>query len=277
MKAAPVLRAIAFVVAYLVSSIALGIAAVALPQFNSFYLTLLSVVIPVLLVVLFRRLWDGRSVASLGLQVEPGSFAKGLLGAGLGVALISLVFLIELAAGWLSVKAHFTLGSVGLFFLIMLFVLFMGSAVSAFAEELVFRGYLLQNLIEGLGPLPAMVVTSLLFGFGHLSSPSFSLMIGLNLSLAGLFLAYAYLVSDSLWLPIGFHLAWNFFEGYVYGLPVSGLRLGMISLLISKSTGPVWATGGVFGPEGGLIGTAAFLTGFLVLWFAASRIVRQSA
>ena len=80
----------------------------------------------------------------------------------------------------------------------------------------------------------------------------------------------AFLIGRGLALPIGLHAAWNFFEGSVYGFPVSGSTRD--SLLAVEVRGPELATGGAFGPEGGLVGLAAMLLTALVLWLIRARV-----
>ena len=87
----------------------------------------------------------------------------------------------------------------------------------------------------------------------------------LGLLVGGLFLAYGYVRTRSLWLPVGLHIGWNFFEGVVFGFPVSGLDI--YPLLRIKVNGPVLWTGGAFGPEAGLIVLPALILGAALIYF----------
>ena len=80
----------------------------------------------------------------------------------------------------------------------------------------------------------------------------------LNTALIGVPFAVAYLRTRSLWMPIGMHFIWNFLLGFLLGLPVSGL-LVPASVLTARVGGPVWMTGGEYGPEGGVLVTGAIL------------------
>jgi hypothetical protein len=140
-------------------------------------------------------------------------------------------------------------------------------------EETWTRGYLIKNLAEGLnfGPLGprgalwlAAIGTAIIFGLGHMTNQgatAFSLLAFLP---AGLLYAIAYIMTGELAIPIGYHVAWNFFEGAVFGHPVSGYPLGA-SLMVTQTVGPDKWTGGTFGPEGGILGIMARLAGILLV------------
>jgi hypothetical protein len=91
-----------------------------------------------------------------------------------------------------------------------------------------------------------------------------------NLVVAGLLFALAFLVGRGLALPIGLHAAWNWFEGSVFGFPLSGSLRDR--LLVLEDRGPALWTGGAFGPEGGLLGLAAMALVAAVLWGVRERL-----
>ena len=95
-------------------------------------------------------------------------------------------------------------------------------------------------------------------------NPNSSLGAVLGLIAGGLFFAYAYLRTRRLWLPIGIHIGWNFFEGVVFGFEVSGTQ--PFHLIRQTVSGPEVITGGAFGPEAGLILLPALLLGFVVIY-----------
>jgi membrane protease YdiL (CAAX protease family) len=210
------------------------------------------------------RYLDRQPLASLGLQAR-GGLLRLLLGFGLGAGLIGLVFVTMTTAGWLVAEP----GRPDL-------LPFLASALSwaalSFVEELTFRGYILQGLAKAWIMPAAVAVSSLLFGIVHLIDPNAQLLAVLNISVAGLFFAVAYLVTRSLWLPAGIHIGWNLAEIHLLGFPGSGHTEP--SLLHSTVGGPEWLTGGVFGPEGGILGLAAWLLGIALLlgyWVALGR------
>ncbi|HXZ80494.1 MAG TPA: type II CAAX endopeptidase family protein [Terriglobales bacterium] len=136
----------------------------------------------------------------------------------------------------------------------------------ALAEELTFRGYPFQRLVEGLGPAGAILVSSLLFGSVHLGNPHVSFLGAANTALIGVVLSLAYLRTQGLWLPWGIHFSWNAALGLVFGLPVSGLT-DFAVIGVGRVAGPQWLTGGSYGPEGGVLATIAIFIGLLFVLY----------
>jgi membrane protease YdiL (CAAX protease family) len=149
---------------------------------------------------------------------------------------------------------------------------------AAVTEELIFRSYALNVLEKHWGTIAAVIVSSAAFGFAHMlndaggSTVQSKFLFCTFLSLeAGVSLAACYVFTRRLWMPIGAHWMWNFFEGPVFGTHVSGADFGQ-SLLTAKIEGPMLLTGGKFGPEGSVIclvlGTIA---GVVLLHFSKKR------
>jgi membrane protease YdiL (CAAX protease family) len=136
--------------------------------------------------------------------------------------------------------------------------------VAALAEEVMFRGYPFQRLIDGVGPVMATLIASALFAFRHLGNPDSSLASTLVTVVAGWLFAIAYLRTRALWLPWGLHFAWNASMGILFGLPISGLRI--FSPVISTNPhGPLWLTGDGYGPEGSAVAAVVLLGALGVL------------
>ena len=98
----------------------------------------------------------------------------------------------------------------------------------------------------------------------HSLNPSMSLISYINLFLFALLAAYMFLKSKNLWLPIGYHITWKYFEGNVFGFQVSGLSTESLYRLNTPLKNII--TGGSFGPEGGLIVTFITVIGFIYIW-----------
>ena len=218
---------------------------------------------------LARRFLDKRPFLDLGLRLVRGWWAELLFGAALGGVLMAGIYLVEWTAGWLEFEG-FAWQRMGWNSLLPpLAAAFFTYAVVGINEELMVRGYVMQNLAEGLNMFWAVVISSVVFGLMHLGNPHASWLSSLNLALAGAFLASGYLVTRSLWLPIGLHFGWNLFQGTVFGFPVSGT--GGFHLIRQTVAGPEWATGGPFGPEAGLTGLLAMVVGMGLIWLYGTR------
>jgi membrane protease YdiL (CAAX protease family) len=211
-----------------------------------------------------RKVLDRRSFQSLGFDIDSQTLKDLGLGFAIPGLLMGGIFLFELVMGWLEINEFvWTKMSVGEWIpnLGLWFVVYI---VVGFQEELLSRGYHLQNLVEGLNLPLGILLSSSTFALLHLTNPSFSLLSFLGLLASGLFLAYAWVRTRQLWLSIGLHIGWNFFEGNVFGFPVSGTDT--FKLIKIETTGPVLITGGDFGPEAGLILLPALAVGTFLIY-----------
>ena len=223
-----------------------------------------------LAVFLTRRAIDRKSVESLGLNADR-MWRDMLAGVGFGAGMVTIVYAGLAAAGWLKFES-FAWQTLPISTWALAFLnLTLAFLLTGITEELMVRGYLLQNLEEGLNLPWAVGLSSGLFGLLHLGNPGgaqFAPVIGIFL--AGLFFAYAYLRTRSLWLAIGLHIGWNLFLNAVYGFVVSGVDTP--GLVRHTVTGPEVWTGGAFGPEAGLILLPALAAGWgLVAWYTRDR------
>jgi hypothetical protein len=124
--------------------------------------------------------------------------------------------------------------------------------LAGFAEELLFRGILFRWTEEFAGSWAALVISSVLFGFVHIANPNSSLIATSFIAIeAGVLLGGAYMLTRSLWAPIGLHAAWNFTQGYIFDVPVSGVAEN--GLVQAKLSGPALLSGGQFGLEASLL------------------------
>jgi uncharacterized protein len=221
------------------------------------------VLLPVMLAVvhgsyvLFVRLVEDRQASELSLGRAACGLGIGIgLGAGIGLVLIGALWLL----GFLRVVGAGSAEAAASYFALALF--------TGFLEEVVARGILFRIVEESLGTWIALALSALVFGFLHLRNPHATVGSGLAIALsAGIVLGAAYSWSRLLWVPIGLHFAWNFIEGGIFGLPVSGRPTA--GLLRSELHGPPWATGGSFGPEASvLVAVLGLLVGTLLLYQA---------
>jgi len=139
---------------------------------------------------------------------------------------------------------------------------------AAVSEELVFRGILFRWIEEFGGSWMALLLTSAFFGAAHLANPNASPIAAVGIAFeAGVMLGAAYMLTRSLWLPMGIHAAWNFAQGEIYDIPVSGTKVH--GLVVAKLTGNPLLTGNGFGLEASVIAIViATLFGLWLLWLA---------
>ena len=220
---------------------------------------------------LFRRFLDQRSIASLGFSVRGPWLRLLSIGCGLGVAMQLFVFALEDLLGY----SHFAAFATARQDAAVLTVLLPTFALLGLAEEMLFRGYILQNIWEAWGPIAAVALTSALFAVAHLGNPGSHAQLAftlIGLVAYALWACISLLWTKSLWLAVGVHFMWNVFEGPVLGFPVSGFAFPSTAIR-QTFTGPHWFTGGPFGPEAGASAVLALAFGYVLL----SLLKRQGA
>ena len=216
-------------------------------------------------VFLFRKLVDRKSFASLGFSTE-GRWYEMIAGFFLAPALIGIGLL------FLYITKHLEWDYNG--FNPQTFFVDAGTLMLlAFSEELLFRGYILNNLMESFNKWAALIISAVLFALFHLSNPGISTIPFVSIFLAGILFGINYIYTKNLWFSILLHFGWNFFEGPLYGFKVSGIHFS--SLLQTDLKGDMSITGGDFGFEGSFVATALLLIavlGFYLFYEKKSRV-----
>jgi membrane protease YdiL (CAAX protease family) len=234
----------------------------------------------VVAVWLAARFLDRRKFSETGIQSGKDWWLDLGFGLALGALLMTAIFLIEMAAGWLTIDETFQIAETGSSFALGILTSVVFFLSVAIAEELVFRGYFLLNIAEGfnlkrVSPrnalIAAWVLTSAIFGALHAANPNATVVSTVNIVLGGLWFGLPYVLTGSLAISIGTHFTWNIFQGNVFGFPVSGTIFFPTTFVAIEQGGPMTWTGGLFGPEGGLLGVFGFVVGFALvyLWIRA--------
>ena len=162
---------------------------------------------------------------------------------GFGIGLLYFV----LVTGCIALLGAYKVNGIGNDWEALIRALFMFLVV-AVGEEVLFRGIVFRMIDERWGTVAALIVSALIFGFVHITNENATVWSSVAIAVeAGLLLGAAYKWSGTLWLPIGIHWSWNFFQGPVFGFAVSGNETS--SLVKSVIDGPAWLTGGAFGAE----------------------------
>ncbi len=148
------------------------------------------------------------------------------------------------------------------------------ATLAGITEEILFRGLLFRLSSKIIGTWGALLLTAGLFGLAHMANPGATKTSALAIALeAGILLGAAYAATERLWVPIGMHIAWNFTEGSVFGMSVSGLNK-VTGLIQGSLQGSRLLTGGAFGPEASIVAVAVCLVGALYFLYRMLRLHR---
>lgn len=192
----------------------------------------------------FVKLFEHRDVSELSPKKFFIHLAYGIL--------VGALFMVAIVAIMLGLSYYEVLYTNTFFFDVFINYLFFYMVV-AVGEELIFRGILFRYVRDRYGLLVSLVVSSVVFGFVHILNENATVMSCLSIAVeAGLLLGVVYHITNTLWMPIGLHLAWNFVQGVVFGFSVSGNEFDY-ALIIPEITGPDIITGGAFGPEASIL------------------------
>lgn len=206
----------------------------------------------------------------IGLPLRKDVLRDVVLGLAFGAVLVA-VGVIAIAVGG-ELEFHLTLSGRAVQHAVTVLILLLGGAL---LEELMFRGYPFQRLIESIGAPGAILVLSAFFGAVHLGNPNAGGIRSwgfFNTLAVGVLFAVAYLRTRSLWLPVGIHFSWNFVLGVVFGLPVSGIK-DFAVIVHATARGSKLLTGGAYGIEASLTGFILILLGILAIGLLPQRFL----
>jgi uncharacterized protein len=208
---------------------------------------------------LYVRIMDKRAVTELSGQLAVREL-------GLGLALGAVLFSVTVAI----------LGALGVFQITgnngwqTMLAILPASILSGVLEEVLIRGIVFRILEKSLGSWIALGISAVVFGLLHLFNPGATLLNAAAISIeAGVLLAAAYMLTRRLWFCIGIHIAWNFTQGGIFSVAVSGGQSK--GLLQSKTVGPDWLTGGIFGAEASVVALVVCTAAGIILITAAVR------
>lgn len=209
-----------------------------------------------LLTIFFRNHIDKKDFASLGFlnfRIKE-DIVKGII---TGFACIAGGFVIIYFTGHIIIKKFnpdIIYITTSLIFYLMV----------SWIEELSFRGYILNNLLESFHPFNALFISSILFAFFHILNTGISVLGFMNLFLAGILLGIVFIHTKTIWFALSLHFSWNFFQGPVFGFYVSGTEMkGFIQTSIIEDS---LISGGKFGFEGSIICTLLITASIFILY-----------
>jgi hypothetical protein len=215
---------------------------------QNFIMTFFSLLGTFLLIWIFTKFIDKEKIISLGF-VTKNRLNDSIIGFLTGAFIMTTGYSILLFLGEINFqKIIFNSKEIIISFLIFVFV--------AIMEEVIFRGYILKNLMLSFNKYLALILSAVLFALMHGLNPNIDLFSLTNIFLAGILLGISYIHTKNLWFPIALHLSWNFFQT-MYGFSVSGQK--SYSLIEFSIPDKNILNGGDFGFEGSILSVIAML------------------
>lgn len=214
-----------------------------------------------------------QSLANVGLNINSLWLKHLMVGSALGGMQVAIIVALMVLTGAVQFQWDNS---------VVLSVLLMGFYTLFFAallEEILFRGFVFQRLIDGIGFWPAQITLASLFSIGHISNPEVNqdtiIFATLDIALASILYGIAYIKTKSLALPLGLHFGWNWSLGNIFGFEVSGYaHQGILQPILLEK--PAWLTGGGFGPEATIYAVLIDVIFILVLWRWQSNPIEET-
>lgn len=234
---------------------------------------LLNLIFSFIFIMIFVFVWiklvENRSVSSIGLE-RKGLVKKYFFGFGIGFLMFSLVILL------LFINGNITLVNnspyvVGISALGSILIILPGWAVQSATEEILSRGWLMNVVGARYNGLLGLIISSALFSSLHLLNNNVSILAIINIFLVGIFFGLYVIKTKDLWGACGIHCAWNWAQGNIFGLEVSGNTVNVGSLMNLNLKGNELITGGSFGPEAGLAAAIVLLIGVIIVFIGLKK------
>ncbi len=213
--------------------------------------------VTILIAILAWKISTKRKLSDMGFTPIRTNYKDFITGLLFGAGSLTFVFAALLISGQAEVVTWTPQFSVSQLISLFMFILV------GFAEELLCRGYIISVLRQTKSILAIYLISGAIFALLHSANPGIGILPYINLILIGVLWAYSYMRSGNIWLPIGYHITWNYFQGCVFGFKVSGTTEKGI-LTTTYRTNNIF-NGGDFGPEGGLFVTLVIVFGFLAI------------
>jgi len=229
-------------------------------QFYIFISTIISAVCLILTIFFALKLFDKKKMKHIGFTSIKRNYSDLLYGLLFGWLSITFVFVFLLFSGNITLVGSFTNPNFSLEILTGL-IMFIFVGIN---EEMFARGYCMTVLKQTESKWVPVIVSSVIFSLMHSLNPNVSLLGFVNIFLVGILFALMFYKTGNLWMPIGYHITWNYFQGNIYGLPVSGMSTSGIyrSEIVNNNI----LNGGQFGPEAGLAVTILLAFSIVLIW-----------
>ncbi|MCY1634501.1 CPBP family intramembrane glutamic endopeptidase [Marinifilum sp. D737] len=232
-----------------------------LSQCKKLFTQLFGFIGTLLIVWIFTKFIDRKKIVDLGFSIQ--NRAKDII-----YGLLAGSLLIGIGFGVLWINGNLSITNIN-FNLFNLFQSVLIYCLVSLNEEIIVRGYILQNFMDSMNRYLALVLSSLIFTALHLLNPNVSFLGVTNIFLAGILLGIGYIFTKNLWFPLALHFSWNFFQGPIFGFEVSGTKSD--TLISQTITGNEILTGGNFGFEGSLLASILCTACIVLFWFTYKK------
>lgn len=221
---------------------------------------LFSTVFGTVLSIVYCRFIEKRPLVSMGIRKDKAvsSYLKGML---TGLAMFSGVVILNVISGAMSFKGFNTNLNIGL-----LVIYFFAWLVQGMSEEFIFRGFLMNSIGGKHSMFSAVVISAAAFSLAHILNSGVTVLALVNIFLFGVFMSLYMICSDNIWGVSAVHAIWNFSQGNIFGISVSGTDSGETLFLTESSAGKDIINGGDFGAEGGITITIILIIAFVILF-----------
>jgi len=224
-----------------------------------FIMQIVQCVCMILAVLLFWKVFDKKPLKKLGFTSPIVNLKDLIYGLVFGALSITVVFIVLLQTNQITLVNSISQPNVS-WFLISDLVLFVFVGIN---EELFSRGYCMSVLKQTNSVWAMVLVSSVVFSVIHALNPNINTVGFLNIFLVGILFAFMFLKRGNLWMPIGYHITWNYFQGSIFGFKVSGQTTnGLYQLDLPFEN---YINGGAFGPEAGVVTTGVIILGVIIV------------
>lgn len=232
-------------------------------------LMLYFTVLPILVFVGYSRIVGNHSLENLGFKSKNVS-KNYIYGLFFGFLAYSFTMVIGIVLGLQTTELNYKISP-------MLIIYFIGFVIQGMSEEVVLRGVIFPEMASKFGVPVAIIGNSVIFGILHGANPNFSFfsMAFVNLIMFGVFASLTYYYTENLWLIGAFHSIWNFSQGNLFGVRVSGLDID-VSLFKTTFLKSPTLTGGDFGTEGGVLGFVSLILCILFVYMYRNKFSKMN-
>lgn len=211
--------------------------------------TSISNIIFILSCIIMWKLFEKKKISKMGITPIKKGYKELIVGLALGAFTMSIVAIVIMSIGDVSLINPISKPQITISLLYGL----VGFIFVGFGEEILSRGYIMSVLKQTRNKWIVLLGPALIFAALHLGNNGIDLLSFINLFLVGVLFAYMFMKSKNLWMPIGYHITWNYFQGYIWGFGVSGIGVNGLYKVENISNNII--NGGAFGPEGGIVVT----------------------